>query len=217
MHTSGGTPLRPGASDRWGSSVADVAWCLHLDLLAAEVVTGLDAAGVPSILLKGPAIARWLYPGGGRVYGDIDLLVEPGLRPQAEAVLARLGFVDTQPGESPLECSDRSRSWARGEHDTIDLHVSLEGADKRIDRAWGALFENTEEQRIGGRDITVLNPAGRALHIALHACQHGMHEAQPVGDLERALGRLEPEVWVDAYTLARRLRAVDAFGAGLRL
>ena len=63
----------------------------------------------------------------------------------------------------------------------------------------------------------VLNPGGRDLHLALHACQHGQHESQPVGDLERALADLQPAVWADAYALAKRLQAVDAFGAGLRL
>jgi hypothetical protein len=199
------------------AELAEALWCLRLDLIAAEVVTELDAADVPSILLKGPAVARWLYPDGGRTYGDVDLLVEPCNRPAAEAVLTRLGFSDAKAGESPLEVSDRSRSWVRGDHDTIDLHVALEGAEKRVERAWGALLENTEQQRIGGRDISVLNPAGRALHLALHACQHGQHEPQPLQDLERALAQVSPEVWTEAYELAERLRAVDAFGAGLRL
>jgi hypothetical protein len=35
----------------------------------------MQDAGIPTILLKGPSIARWLYPSGGRTYIDTDLLV----------------------------------------------------------------------------------------------------------------------------------------------
>jgi hypothetical protein len=229
MHSRAGGPRSPsptcgpaeparqqGSQDALPFGLAATLWCLRLDLVAAEVVAELEGAGVPCILLKGPAVARWIYPDGGRVYGDVDLLVEPCARRRAESVLTRLGFVDAYPGESPLERSDRSRAWVRGD-DTVDLHVSIEGTHKPAERAWFALLENTEPLTVGGRELTVLNPAGRALHIALHACQHGQHEAQPLQDLDRALDVLPEQVWGDAYVLAERLRAVDAFGAGLRL
>ncbi len=58
----------------------------------------------------------------------------------------------------------------------------------------------------------------RTLHVALHAVQHG-GEAQPkpMADLERALARVPEETWREAWELARRLDAADAFAAGLRL
>jgi hypothetical protein len=35
---------------------------LALEALAAEVTTTFERSGIPSILLKGPAVIRWLYP-----------------------------------------------------------------------------------------------------------------------------------------------------------
>ena len=47
-----------------------------IDAVTAEVVGAFAAVGIPSILLKGPALVRWLYPAGeGRPYLDSDLLV----------------------------------------------------------------------------------------------------------------------------------------------
>ena len=43
------------------------------------VVDALEAAGIPSVLLKGPALARTVYPDPAlRQSVDIDLLVRPG-------------------------------------------------------------------------------------------------------------------------------------------
>ena len=43
------------------------------------VVDALEAAGIPSVLLKGPALARTVYPDPAlRQSTDIDLLVRPG-------------------------------------------------------------------------------------------------------------------------------------------
>jgi Uncharacterised nucleotidyltransferase len=48
---------------------------LHLDAVTTEVVLALREAGIPSVLLRGPAIARWLYEDPTeRSYVDTDLL-----------------------------------------------------------------------------------------------------------------------------------------------
>jgi len=52
------------------------------------VVDALEAAGIPSVLLKGPALARTVYPDPAlRQSGDIDLLVRPGNVLAAEGVV----------------------------------------------------------------------------------------------------------------------------------
>lgn len=57
------------------------AWTLSCDRIAAEVTSALRHAAIPTILLKGPSIARWLYPSGGRHYIDTDILVPGHPRP----------------------------------------------------------------------------------------------------------------------------------------
>ena len=46
-------------------ALLDAACTLGCDRVGAEVIGALQGTGVPTILLKGPSIARWLYPSGG--------------------------------------------------------------------------------------------------------------------------------------------------------
>ena len=73
--------------------------------MTAEVVTAFKDAGIPTILLKGPSIARWLYPAGGRTYRDTDLLVPPSQFADAGSVLRSLGFTDLLEDFHPCERS----------------------------------------------------------------------------------------------------------------
>ena len=57
---------------------------------------------------------------------------------------------------------------------------------------------------------------GLALHLALHAANHGPGELKALGDLDRGLSRWPYETWEQATRLARELQAVEAFAAGLR-
>ena len=80
--------------------------CLHLDLFAVDVIERLEQAGIQPILLKGPAVAVWLYAErGGRSYGDVDLLVSPDDWLGAIEVLEFMGLSDPRAGESHTEKS----------------------------------------------------------------------------------------------------------------
>jgi hypothetical protein len=57
----------------------------------------------------------------------------------------------------------------------------------------------------------------RALHVALHAAQHGRMHPKPSQDLVRAIGRAPFGAWEEASALARRLDAEQALAAGLRM
>jgi hypothetical protein len=70
---------------------------------------------------------------------------------------------------------------------------------------------------VGGLEVEVLGPAARAMHVALHAAQHGVGRSQGVEDLARALDGLPLALWRSAAELAERLDATAAFAAGLRM
>ncbi len=56
-----------------------------------------------TVLLKGPAVALYLYPENPslRTYRDIDLLVDPQVFDAAEALLAGLGYSLLDRGPEP--------------------------------------------------------------------------------------------------------------------
>jgi hypothetical protein len=65
-----------------------------VDVLTTEVAGAFGHEGVVTLVLKGPVLARWLYPGEVRPYVDSDLMVAPENRARAVGVLERLGFAE---------------------------------------------------------------------------------------------------------------------------
>jgi hypothetical protein len=163
-----------------------------------------------AILLKGAAIATWLYDDGSLCpCGDADLLVAPADFATAEGVLSALGFALRSPGLSPLEETPCERVWMRGGA-LLDLHRSLWGVGAEPSVAWALLSEGTGVLSVGGGTIEVLGPPARPLHVALHAAQHGRREAKPRQDLARAASRVPLDTWRQAAELAGRLHAAPA-------
>jgi len=185
--------------------------------MAADVVSALRDAGIESILLKGASFDRWLYdPDAPRIYSDVDLLIDRRELHRVAAVLSEIGFAQPQAELRPTH-TDHATVWRR-EPDRleVDLHHRMVGVPAAVD-AWQVLPSETETMQIGGRELRVLNPAARAVHIALHAAEHGVQGEKSLFDLERALQRLPEPTWRSAAAVAARLEATEAFAAGLRL
>jgi Uncharacterised nucleotidyltransferase len=190
---------------------------LAVDGLTASTVTAFEERGIAAIVLKGPTIADWLYRDGAvRAYGDTDLLVSPADWSAAIALLQELGFEDDL---GPLAHgrmeSYTSFPWIRGA-DNVDLHCHLWGIEAEPADTWRVLSANTASMRIGGREVTVLAPPARALHVALHAAQHGRKSGKPARDLELALEQLPDETWGEAAAIAEELRANGTLATALR-
>lgn len=200
---------------------------LLVDATTVEVTRALNAVGIQPILLKGPTFASWLYPEGGRTYTDSDLLVRSTDVPAAEASLSRLGFVATQAGYAPserdIESSTYSRRGTVEAPNIVDLHWNLHLA-RDPDLTWSVLHAEVQEMSLGGTPITILNVPARALHVAIHAAQHGLmgpqrfeRGGQTGEDLRRALRVVARGDWIEAKRLASAIGASDAFAFGLRL
>jgi hypothetical protein len=191
---------------------------LAVDSFTRDIVEGLEHAGLEYILLKGPALASWLYERAPRDYGDADLLVDPQHFEVARRLLASWGFV--QLFEEPQRRSDlpHAEPWGRAHDDAeVDLHRTLFGLGVAPEDAWRELAATTESLREGGTEFRVLSPPARALVVAVHAAQHGPDTDKPLDDLSRALERVPEEIWAEAAVLAARLDATQTFATGLRL
>lgn len=203
--TPGDAPLENPTAD---PRVA-VGLVMAIDVATAELVSSFDEAGVAVILLKGPTTARWLYEtSSSRPYFDIDVLVRPSDRGGAEGELRRMGF-------RYVHADTHSRVWARRSL-CVDMHEQVAGVNVDARHAWTVLAGDAERINVAGVDVPILSSPGRALHLALHAAQHGTKETKPLLDLERALTQLPGDVWDAAARLADELGATSSFAAGLR-
>jgi len=190
---------------------------LAVDRVTLEVLVALEERGLDAILLKGPAHAQWLYdPPHLRTYSDTDLLVGPDAVAETEEILTRLGF------ELPEIYSEGDRpthehAWVRHRDGArVDVHWNLDGSSVDAATAWSVLSWEPDTIDLGGRDVKVLPVEGRALHVALHAAQHGSELGTAVDDLARAVS-IDPAIWVRARELADQTGALVSMSAGLRL
>jgi Uncharacterised nucleotidyltransferase len=209
---SAGAASSGARSHRLGTAMA-------VDAVTANVVAALGRAGIASILLRGPAIGRWLYDEGDiRSYRDVDLLVEPDKRPEAEAVLAGLGLVHRQAGFAPGESVEHASEWiCRHPSVVVDLHHGIEGIRAETGELWAALTSDADRINVAGVPADAPGEPALALIVALHAAHHGLHGSKHLEELRRALERADLETWQAALQLAERLEAVPSLAAGLRL
>lgn len=204
----------PKASAR---ALAEIA-LIEIDRVTAEVVKALAAAGIQSILLKGPSVRELLYtPAELRPYGDTDLLLPPTQIELAARMLRERGFqkVTTSIGSGRKVHHDVLTRDGK----TVELHRTVFGITVDDEDAWTVLEQERRPQPlpIGGTAVDVLNAPATALVLTLHAAAHGALAKQPRQDLDRALERLGMSEWQRAAALAERLGATGPMVAALEL
>jgi hypothetical protein len=211
----------PSAPKPAGVIVSNAMLCavrnLAVDRMTAEVTDALAEAGIRTILLKGPAIVRWLYDDAEvRPYGDCDLLVAPDAVDAAERVLERCGFRPAPLDGLPDDVPRHAREWLRPGA-MVDLHQTLAGAEVEAGTLWDVLSQLTESMRVGGAEVEVLRPPARTVALMLHVAKDGARVEKVRRDLSHALARLPISLWQEAALLAGQINATGAFATGLRL
>ncbi len=191
-------------------------YCRLIDRLIVDISRDFDAAGIDHVLLKGPAIAGWLYDADEvRGYGDGDFLVQRADWDRAIAILREQGFEDALAKMAhPRMESFHSHPWSLKGRGDVDMHATLEGLGADMDVVWGELTAERETLELAEGEVQMLAEPGRLLHVALHVAQHV--DGKAVTDLDRALSRVRDESWRAAAELAERVEAMPAFLTGLR-
>jgi Uncharacterised nucleotidyltransferase len=212
------------ADDRRVSRQMKVAQAFNCDRITAEVVSAMDAAGIPNLVLKGPSIANWLYPSGGRTYADTDLLVPSKEFGRASQVLVSLGFSEKFEGVRPIERlllpteetgfvrRVASNSAPLGK---VDLHHNLPHLPTPEGSLWEAFRTESSPIEVNGVEVRTLGRTALTLHIVLHAAQHGF-KFHTDEDLRRVIEVLSIDEWRPVADLAEQLGIADILGYGLR-
>jgi hypothetical protein len=186
---------------------------MKLDRVAVEILEAFEAAGVESLLLKGPAMARLLYPDGHlRPYSDVDLLVPPSQLACAEDCLRRMAC---RPFQDP---SPHARTWTSppGAPGHVDLHHSFHYVTVSDQRCWDILSDGSVSIDLGGRSARVPSLAAQAALLVLHAVPAEVSAARARLELTGGLTHLDDDLWARAAAIADQLGATEAFGQGLR-
>lgn len=145
------------------------------DLL--EVCRLLNAAGIPSIPLKGAFLAYFSYPHAAlRPLRDIDLLVPADLGVAAFTALVDAGYLKFDYyGGDPEHCAETARHLpplrAAADRLLIELHVRLPGyrTDRQSQDDVFDYWQRTNEKSTGGMNLRYLGPTDLLYLLIVHA------------------------------------------------
>jgi hypothetical protein len=189
-------------------------------LLTAELLRLLEifeAASIPLVPFKGPALAWSLYETPAlREMSDLDVLVRPrdadraigllrshGYRPQFSCVDTRF-FVVSQ--EMPFDREDGQV--------TVDLHWGLLPRYFPLDAS--VFFERLAPVPIAGRQVPTFCPKDLLLFLCVHGSKHGWTSLAWLCDVARLIDRHAVN-WDDVLTRAQANHVSRCLSLGLTL
>jgi hypothetical protein len=141
----------------------------HLLALATPVVGGLEAAGIPTLLLKGAALATAVYERSGlRPIGDVDVLV-----PAHQAAAAR-AFLHARGWRPILRVAESSLAFRHGLGYTngsgldLDLHWAALGECSGHGTSDEGFWQRARTVSLNDVQTRVLAPSDQLLHLCVH-------------------------------------------------
>lgn len=153
----------------------------HLRALGELAVVGahLDAAQVPWMLVKGPALAAVAYPQPHlREYADLDVLVTEQTLHDVLQLLGTAGFAVDGPSLAHLRTLGAGEIRLRSPAGLpVDLHWDLVN-DPGVRAAFAVppaaeVLGRARPVDLPGTSLLTLDPVDTLLHVAVHACTSG--------------------------------------------
>jgi hypothetical protein len=230
--TSTGEQKNLQAPGEWGQVPRQVTATATVELWAAtarwslaerelsRLVGALEEAGVPAVVVKGPAVAAYYPEPALRTFGDLDLLVLMEQLGPAEAALNGLGYYCSKPGEWALDHHFHLPPMASdGDILTVDLHWRLDDPERVGCLPTADLWARSETWLIQGSRTARLDGVDQVLHLCRHAMvQHlGRLGLQPLCDLVLITGSWEAAEWQTLVQRAEEYRLQRAVGFALLL
>lgn len=188
-----------------------------------EIHALLTACNISVVLLKGAALAFWLYPDPGlRPLGDIDLLIAPEHMAQAQAELQRIGYeltAEVSPGFQEQFWSECTLVRRGSRPSQVDLHSHL--ITTPYYRQWIPIewfWEQTSELSLNGVRVRTLTPLAQILYLASHAIlAHPYERLIWFFDIALVLKQYSTQVdWTELTTRAMDWHIAPALAKGMR-
>jgi hypothetical protein len=212
-------PLLAGLRDSYRSTWVQNQTRFHF---MSSLLRSLHQAGIPTMVLKGAALALLHYQDYGlRPLGDFDLLVPTDQAVVALGLLARLGWTEKQPPARALtpalQAILHGRAFMHPNGQELDLpwHVlhgcCYVGAD---DDFWADALSTT----VQGAPTHALNPTDQLLHICVHGCEwKPVRAPRWVADAMAILRTPQAEIdWDRLAAQAEQRRLILPLGDALR-
>jgi hypothetical protein len=135
------------------------------------IISALDEAGIPVLLLKGPALARTVYPDPAlRHSSDIDLLVKPEDVLRCEPVFEQLGYICPE-HTFHFAANDRHHQvfYPTGNGCPVELHWATDYRLRMFPQDWlDTAFARKIPIRTEDLSCYTLHPVDHLSFLALH-------------------------------------------------
>jgi hypothetical protein len=197
---------RLGSGDSWMGRLKGVygrSWFVNQMLFhrAAAVVRRLEAADIPTLLLKGAGLSLAHYRDmGARPMDDVDVAVPLARASEAIAVLRSAGMRPELPLTDEHLVLRHAESLATPDGHTIDLHWSLLWQAGDDDEFWDAAVPAT----LLWSPTRTLSATDHILQVCAHGAYWGrIHPMRWVADVHTVMRSAAPEIdWERLLRLA---------------
>lgn len=176
------------------------------------VLPEFSSANIPVIVLKGAALAKWLYPAPNlRSFSDLDLFIRQRDVARLSAILRARGYDSNNElaaGFQDAFYSEMTFYRLTPPRVSLDVHWHLFVPlyfRRRIDPEW--FWERAEIFSFGGATARVFNPTAQLVHLAVHASLNHKHTPRLIWlyDLALLLARKGDELdWHAAAAFAQQ-------------
>ena len=195
------------------------AFALSRTLLLIDLHRKLTAAGVPIIVLKGPALGVMAYGDASmRTYQDIDFLTTREALSRGRDLLVSLGYSrDYEAAAEPsLIRGDHALEFS-GPGGKIELHCALLERHLRLDLGEKEMWKEAIKVRIAGVEVPVIAPSRLLLFLCAHGAKHEWSRVRWVCDIAQLVAALDSRQVLTAMSLAQTAHARRLLAVGLTL
>jgi hypothetical protein len=192
---------------------------LSRTLMSIDLVQKLDAVGIESILLKGPAIGQLAYGDASfRTFADIDLLVRREDLSRARDFLLKSGYSPEYKlgDENQLVLNQHALEFAKS-GTKVELHWSLLSRHLSLNFDLDRIWSKSITVECAGRKFRTLARSDLFLFLSAHGAKHEWERVRWICDLvqlEPELSELEVNEVID---LAGEMNARRILALGLYL
>jgi hypothetical protein len=170
-----------------------LAGVMRIDVDLRRIVSAFTTAGIPTMVLKGPVLARTIYPGPSfRPYGDIDLLIQDQHEDASVSMLLQHGYT-----EDRFAAEDARRERVAHLHEGAAFHRQFTSLDGSV-----LLDLHREPLQLGLRSICeasrwrratavpglpstrMLCPEDQVVQLSAHVHKHGFERLIWLKDLD---------------------------------
>lgn len=183
-----------------------------------------DSRRIPMLSFKGPLLSIQAYGDPTlRMFGDLDLLVQPKHLDDAIRLLEEAGYqplttVSWFKRSSVIISRQKDVRFAERDGQTIlELHWKLSGSHFGLPKEMNQLWERLESLDIAGMKVPNLSFNDLLIYLCLHGSRHSWERLSWICDIYHLLLSREEIDWATIFTESKSLGCENVVALGLKL